>query len=179
MGTYFKNEHGQEVGLCTSCNTIKPKSHLLSDERSLRLFKKCHECNRERAREQLATGHAIRMILFERAGGCVWPECHMRYPRDLRGNFALDHINPELKLHNKETKAVWIACNQEEFWSRVVPNLQVLCNHHNGEKAGIQFGVGGIMHVEPWDDDEEIPHIDFNEIKLVLPGFEEYANPLT
>lgn len=36
------------------------------------------------------------------------------------------------------------------------------------------------MHVNPWDDeDEDIPHIEFNEIKLVLPGFEEYANPLT
>jgi hypothetical protein len=104
----------------------------------------------------------------------------MKYPRDFRGNFALDHIDPSLKLHINETKPNWIAHNQEEFWSRVAPNLQVLCTHHNSVKMVEQFGSGGDMHVDPWEDDEEeIPHIDFNEVKLVLPGFEQFANPLT
>ena len=103
----------------------------------------------------------------------------MKYPRDFRGNFALDHIDPSLKLHSKETSPIWIAHNEQEFWSRVEPNLQVLCVHHNSVKRGLQYGVGGEMHVQPWDDNEEdIPHIDFNEVKLVLPGFEKYANPL-
>jgi hypothetical protein len=104
----------------------------------------------------------------------------MQYPRDLRGNFALDHIDPRLKVHGEETRARWIACNQEEFWSRVAPNLQVLCTHHNLVKMADERRVGGIMHVEPWDENgQDIQHIDFNEVKLVLPGFEEFANPLT
>ncbi len=180
MGTYFKNEHGQEVGLCPKCNTIKPKSHLVRHSQDERWFHFCYECNRRKNREQQAIGDRIRQSIFLKAGGCVWPGCHMRYPQDLRGNFCLDHINPELKLHKHETQSMWIASNQEEFWSRVAPNLQVLCVHHNLEKMANEYTVGGIMHVEPWDgDDDDIPHIDFNEIKLVLPGFEEYANPLT
>jgi len=180
MGTYFKNEQGQEVGLCTHCNTIKPKSHLVDHTLQPGQFTKCYECQRTQSRNQLEQGHAIRAIIFERAGGCVWPGCHMKYPRDFRGNFALDHIDPSLKLHVKETSANWIPHNQQEFWSRVAPNLQVLCQHHNNVKRGQEYGVGGDMHIEPWDeDDQEIPHIDFNEVKLVLPGFEEFANPLT
>ncbi len=180
MATYFKNEQSHEVGLCPICNTIKPKSHLVPHNQNERWFHFCYECGRRRSRERLAIGDRIRHSILLKAGGCVWPGCHMKYPRDLRGNFALDHINPQLKLHSNETSSLWILHNQDEFWSRVVPNLQVLCVHHNGEKFSKEFGVGGIMHVEPWDDnDEDIPHIDFNQIKLVLPGFEEYANPLT
>ena len=178
MPQYFINEQGQQVGLCTMCNRIKPKSHLLA--RSHDTFHYCHECNRKKTRRHSERGHMIREILLVRAGGCVWPGCHMQYPRDFRGNFALDHINPRLKLHIRETQPMWISCNQEEFWSRVAPNLQVLCQHHNNAKSTEEYGVGGDMHVEPWDyDDQEIPHIDFNEVKLVLPGFEEFANPLT
>ncbi len=180
MGTYFKNEHGQDVGLCPNCNTIKPRSHLIDSTHQLGQFTKCYECQRVSTRQRLEEGNAIRAIILEAAGGCVWPGCHMKYPRDFSGNFALDHINPALKIHKKETAADWIVFNQEEFWSRVAPNLQVLCTHHNLVKRAQQYGVGGEMHVNPWDDeDEDIPHIEFNEIKLVLPGFEEYANPLT
>ena len=180
MGTYFKNEQGQEVGLCPTCNIIKPRSHLIQQTHRSEQFTTCYECQRIRTRRQNEVGHAIRAIILERAGGCVWPGCHMKYPRDFRGNFALDHIDPSLKLHDKETWPTWLAYNQEEFWSRVAPNLQVLCQHHNSVKKAQEYGVGGDMHIEPWDqDEEEIPHIDFNEIKLVLPGFEEYANPLT
>ena len=179
MATFFKNEQGQEVGLCPLCDTIKPKSHLVQHSQSERWFHFCYECGRRKSRERIVEGDRVRHSILLKAGGCVWPGCHMRYPRDWRGNFALDHINPALKLHNKETDAKWIVAHEEEFWSRVAPNLQVLCVHHNLVKKGQEFGVGGIMHVEPWDDDEEIPHIDFNEMKLVLPGFEEYANPLT
>ena len=180
MPKLFKNEHGQDVGLCTHCNTIKPKSHLVPFAKREGEFVQCYECNRQDSRKYLAKGDAIRHSIFLKAGGCVWPGCHMRYPQDLRGNFALDHINAALKLHIRETGSMWIACNQEEFWSRVAPNLQVLCVHHNLEKKSLEYNVGGTMHVNPWDkDEEEIPHIDFNEIKLVLPGFEEYANPLT
>ena len=180
MGTFFKNEQGQEVGLCPNCNIIKPRSHLIQQTYKSEQFFKCYECQRTYTRRQNQVGHAIRAIILERDGGCVWPGCHMKYPRDFRGNFALDHIDPSLKLHDKETWPSWIPHNQEEFWSRVAPNLQVLCQHHNSVKKTQDYGVGGNMHIEPWDQDEEdIPHIDFKEIKLVLPGFEEYANPLT
>ena len=180
MGQYFKNEQGHEVGLCPGCNKIKPRSHMLAASQQRPGFIHCHECNRRANRKRLEKGQMIRSLLYERSGGCVWPGCHMKYPRDFRGNFALDHIDPSLKLHEKETAPLWIACNQEEFWSRVAPNLQVLCTHHNLVKMSQEYGVGGSMHVEPWEeDDQEIPHIDFNEVKLVLPGFEAFANPLT
>ncbi len=181
MGKFFKNEQGHEVGLCPCCNTIKPRSHLQDFPRGgPNAFTQCYECQRLASRKRDQRGHAIRAVIFERAGGCVWPGCHLKYPRDFPRNFALDHIDPSLKLHQNETKASWISHNQEEFWLRVAPNLQVLCTHHNLVKMAEEFGVGGDMHVEPWEDvGEEIPHIDFNEIKLVLPGFEEYANPLT
>ena len=180
MGKYFKNEQGQEVGLCPTCKKIKPRSHLRANSGNMPGFLTCHECNREKVRRWTQKGQVIREGIFLRAGGCLWPECHMKYPRDFRGNFALDHIDPSLKLHYRETQPLWIAANQEEFWSRVAPNLQVLCQHHNSVKRGQEYGVGGDMHIQPWDqEDEDIPHIDFNQIKLVLPGFEEYANPLT
>ena len=104
----------------------------------------------------------------------------MKFPRDLQGNFALDHIDPSLKQHKNETMAQWVIWHKEEFWRRVFPNLQVLCNHHNSEKYAIEYGVGGIMHTDPWDEDiDEESILDFNEIALVLPGMEEFANPLT
>jgi len=104
----------------------------------------------------------------------------MRYPRDLPGNFALDHIDPSLKQHDQEVKGTWVICNQEEFWRRVFPNLQVLCQHHNGEKSHIEYGVGGIMHTDPWGEDvNEDLTLDFNQIAFRLPGMEEFANPLT
>ena len=180
MGKYFKNGQGQEVGLCPSCNTIKPKSHFIDQTQQSGQFIMCYPCNRGRSRKLLREGQQIRNLLYERAGGCVWLGCHMQYPKDLVGNFCLDHINPKLKKGHHETNPKWIVHNQQEFWSRVVPNLQVLCMHHNGVKRAQQYGAGGDMHVEPWDEEnQEIPHIDFNEIKLVLPGFEEFANPLT
>ena len=181
MGRYFKNEEGQDVGLCPTCNKIKPKLYLQA-HRTIGpdFFTQCIECRRAATTKALREGQMIRNLLYERAGGCVWPDCHLRYPRDFVGTFCLDHINPSLKKGSYETNAMWITHNEEEFWTRVVPNLQVLCVHHNQVKRAQQYGVGGEMHIEPWDQDEEdIPHIDFNEIKLVLPGFEEYANPLT
>ena len=181
MGTYFKNEEGQEVGLCPRCNIIKPKAYLQHHQTAgPDQFTQCIHCQRAATTKSLKEGQQIRNLLYERAGGCVWPDCHLRYPKDFVGNFCLDHIDPKLKQSKYETNPSWIVFNQEEFWSRVVPNLQVLCFHHNGVKKAQQFGVGGEMHIEPWDEDEEqIPHIDFKKIKLVLPGFEEYANPLT
>ena len=183
MGKYFKNEQGYDVGLCTPCNTIKPRSHFVDQTHQPEQFIACYDCTRDKSRKFLREGQQIRNLLYERAGGCVWPDCHLRYPKDFVGNFCLDHINPSLKKGVYETSPKWIVHNQEEFWSRVAPNLQVLCMHHNGVKAAQQYGVGGDMYVDPWDqddqDDQEIPHIDFNEIKLVLPGFEEFANPLT
>jgi len=70
--------------------------------------------------------------------------------------------------------------NQEEFWRRVFPNLQVLCHHHNETKRTIEFGFGGAMYTDPWDEKEnEIVIVDFNEVAFRLPGMEEFANPLT
>jgi len=104
----------------------------------------------------------------------------MRYPRDFAGNFALDHIDPTLKTGVHETKASWVLAHLDEFWKRVVPNLQVLCQHHNNEKNRSENGVGGVLHVNPWEvQEEEIDIVDFNEVAFRLPGMEEFANPLT
>jgi len=104
----------------------------------------------------------------------------MRYPRDLYGNFELDHIDPTLKIKRGETKSNWIASNQDEFWTRVYPNLQVLCGHHHRLKSASEKKVGGILYINVWDrDNEEDQIVDFNGIALRLPGMESFANPLT
>ena len=180
MGTLFTNDNGEEVGLCPDCNKIKPASHFILRKETSNQFRTCYGCRREQSRERTKKGAEIRHSIMLAAGGCVWPGCHMRYPQDLAGNFALDHIDPLLKLHVRETNSKWVYINQEEFWSRVAPNLQVLCNHHNLLKSAQERRVGGILHTDPWDEDEtDFEPIDFNEIKPVLPGFEEFANPLT
>ena len=107
--------------------------------------------------------------------------CHMRYPRDLRGNFALDHIDATLKQDDRETQPAWIACNEQEFFKRIRPNLQVLCTHHNNLKKSIEYNVGGIHHVNPWEreDDELTEDKYYEDVQLVIPGLELIPNPLT
>jgi hypothetical protein len=135
----------------------------------------CHDCNRIKVKDRNAVGHAQRERLFLAAGGCQWVEngvrCIMRYPDHHRGNFALDHIDPSLK-QPKDLLPAWIAGNVDEFWSRVAPNLQVLCQHHNSVKCWQQYGVGGELHVEPWleDYDQEFMPPTINQLSLFNPN---------
>ena len=180
MGTFFINEQGQRVGLCPECKEIKADVMFQKRRKGSNQFTRCYECNRKRGLVLSAEWAVMRHEILTRAGGCVWPGCHMKYPRDLPGNFALDHIDPSLKQHRRETKHSWVMHNQEEFWRRVFPNLQVLCHHHNNEKRCIEFGVGGVMHTDPWDEDVDKDLIlDFTEIAMRLPGMESFVNPLT
>lgn len=180
MGFFFINDDGQRVGLCPTCNNIKPDYLMRAYKDKPEQFRTCYECNRKTGRAVEEQWQQIRHSLLLKAGGCVWPGCHMRYPQDLSGNFALDHIDPKLKTGNHETKGTWVMAHLDEFWERVVPNLQVLCNHHNYEKMKMEIGVGGVLHINPWDEQEdEIRIVDFNEIAFRLPGMEEFANPLT
>jgi hypothetical protein len=171
MGTFFVNDQGVKVGLCPVCKIIKPSQVLRASPYSSEQFIICHECNRTNTRNHQQIGQRIRLQIFEEAGGCQWfGGCHLRYPRDYSGNFALDHVNPKLKLHKSETRSGWIASNLVEFETRVKPNLQVLCNHHNTLKGGEEYGVGGFMHIEPWDQ-EDIDNnsvIHFDEIQPQL-----------
>ena len=146
----------------------------------------CYDCNRKRTRVSLTRGLEIKSQILNEAGGCMWVgddglRCHMRYPRDHRGNFALDHIDASLKQGHHETQPTWIGCNEQEFFKRVRPNLQVLCHHHNNLKRSIEFGVGGIHHVNPWEreDDELNDEVYYDDIQLVIPGLELILNPLT
>jgi len=180
MGTFFTNDQGQRVGLCQGCNQIKPDFMFILDKRKSNQFTICYHCNRERRRGQLMQWAAIRHNILIQAGGCVWPGCHMKYPRDFSGNFALDHIDPTLKTGSHETTDWWVVAHLDEFWERVVPNLQVLCHHHNGEKNSIESGVGGVLHTDPWDEDiDEDLILDFNDLAPCLPGMESFMNPLT
>jgi len=180
MGTFFINDSGQSVGLCPKCNLIKPQAMFAKQTYQVNQFTYCYVCMREFTQIRRSIGDQIKISIIEQAGGCVWPGCHMRYPRDFFGNFELDHINPELKIKPTETKSTWIASNQEEFWIRVYPNLQVLCGHHHQEKTRSEQKAGGILHVNPWDrDTDEDSIVDFNEIAPVLPGMESFVNPLT
>ena len=135
----------------------------------------CIDCVRLLATKRNAIGHAQREIVLSRSGGCEWIDggvrCIMRYPEHYRGNFALDHIDPTLKRSNDLLPA-WIASNIDEFWSRVVPNLQVLCHHHNSVKCWQQYGVGGEMHVDPWleEYDYELIPPDDNQLTLFGPN---------
>jgi len=180
MGFFFINDDGQRVGLCPKCNKIKPDVLFRAYKDRPEQFRDCYECHREYRRAICEEWQQIRHSLLLKAGGCVWPGCHMRYPQDLSGNFALDHIDPTLKTGAHETKSWWVLSHLHEFWGRVVPNLQVLCHHHNTEKNSVESGVGGVLHTDPWDEDiDEDLIVDFNEIAFRLPGMEEFANPLT
>ena len=136
----------------------------------------CQDCNRIRVRHRNSLGHAQREMILSRAGGCEWIEngvrCILKYPDHHRGNFALDHIDPKLKQKNDLLPA-WIASNLDEFWSRVVPNLQVLCQHHNSVKCWQEYGVGGSLHVDPWLEDYDDELIAPDETQLTLFGLNE------
>lgn len=133
----------------------------------------CFDCNRVKVRSKNALGMAQREIVLSRAGGCQWVEdgvrCNLRYPEHHRGNFALDHIDPRLK-RKSDLLPSWISSNVDEFWSRVVPNLQVLCQHHNSVKCWQEYGVGGSMHVEPWLEQYDYELIPPDENQLTLFG---------
>lgn len=180
---------GVRVARCpySGCEqAIKPVSKFVSWTAPLAKATYCHDCNRKNVRKVRERGLEVKEQLLTEAGGCMWlnddgTRCHMRYPRDHRGNFTLDHIDASLKEGDHETRADWIVSHEQEFFERVRPNLQVLCCHHNRIKASIEQGVGGILHVNPWEREDDGSDNDtyYDDFQLVIPGLELGPNPLT
>jgi len=176
-------EDGVRVFRCTKQGCIRPVQMFNRWYGSTRNFW-CQECNNRKNKEKNLIGFQIRHEIMLQDGGCVWVEddgtrCGLRYPEHLRGNFALDHIDPTLKQHLRETHVSWIACNQDEFFTRVRPNLQTLCQHHNAVKNTKDHGIGGKYYVAPWSENFNTSDAEYEDMYLVLPGMESFVNPLT
>ena len=180
MGTFFRDGNGNTVGLCPDCKRIKPETHFRKRRDRTAQFISCYDCEYDRSVARHRLGQEERHRILQAAGRCMWPDCHLRYPQDHRGNFELDHIDPRLKQHERELDAVWISGHVQEFRMRVEPNLQVLCRHHNLVKRNLEYGKGGFMYKTPWEEQSDASFVDLNDLTPQLPGFEDvFSDPLT
>lgn len=154
MPRAYLNADGEWVKECIICGQIKPatKEHFYRHSPSSdNLDNRCILCHNQismtRGAQYRRRGAIIKQqVMLSLGGKCSEPGCHMRYPEDHPGNFDLDHINPSLKQHDKETDIKWIALNEPEFMTRVVPNLQILCCHHHRVRTSQQRSFGGEIY---------------------------------
>jgi hypothetical protein len=154
MPLAYPNADGELVKRCTVCGEVKPATldHFYQHKQSLgELDHRCRIChnrismirNRERRRRGSIIKEQVKASISDK---CQHPGCHMRYPEDHPLNFDLDHIDPKLKLREDETDVKWIAANEHEFRTRVVPNLQLICCHHHRMRTGEQRTFGGEIY---------------------------------
>jgi hypothetical protein len=155
MGLPYPNADGELVKRCSICDEAKPATidYFYPHKKTYdRLDTRCRIChnrtnmvkNRERRRDGSRIKEEVKASLGNR---CQHPGCHMRYPEDHPLNFDLDHIDPKLKDEKcDETDLKWIAANEHEFRTRVVPNLQLLCCHHHRMRTGEQRTFGGEIY---------------------------------
>jgi len=139
----------------------------------------CITCSLVYRRVWGETGQKIReQIIFE-AGGCENPDCcssnygerSILHEKNYL-NFQLDHIDESLKIHKRETSNDFIYRNQEEFFSRVRPNLQVLCYQCHLIKSSLSLRFGNSVHQKMYGRKPPSQFIDpgydlFNDVQRV------------
>ena len=138
---------------CRICQRELSIDKFTNQQNSKRKRTECMECALSRVRDRTKPGFEIKSLIKKEAGGCQNPDCCSANhgERLLVTNFnelmfQLDHIDESLKLHTMETKASWIACNKDEFFDRVKPNIQVLCYQCHQQKTSNAHRVGNKVH---------------------------------
>ena len=77
--------------------------------------------------------------------GCC-QHCLRPYTEEDWHFFEFDHIDSKLKQLKKETDARWVAGHTDEFITRVVPNLQLLCVKCHKIKTIEEMKLGGAVY---------------------------------
>jgi hypothetical protein len=137
----------------------------------------CKSCDSKDQLRRRLIGIEVKILVKKQAGGCQNELCCSSNDRgralltDLNEkSFQLDHIDESLKIHNYETQGEWIAGNEEEFWSRVRPNIQVLCYQCHAIKTNLSQKLGNVVHGKMYGRKSPAQFIDpdynlFNQVQ--------------
>ncbi len=135
----------------------------------------CKECNVGYIQKRRQIGTEIRRKIMDESEGCQNPSC-CSSPEHGRllitgynyGLFDLDHINESLKLHRYEVESAWIVANEDEFWTRIKPNVQVLCRQCHLFKTSKSRRTGGAVYQKIHGRKPPLQFID--------PGYDLFNN---
>ncbi len=163
---------------CTKCRVIKSVS--LFNKQKIRLDglrSTCKTCDAVAAAQVTARGLKVIQDLATSRGCCQ--HCSRPYTNEDWFFFEFDHINAKLKRSNKETDTRWIAAHTDEFLTRVVPNLQLLCVKCHKIKSGAEIKIGGAVYQKTFGETKPAQVIQRDltlfDPHLIIESREEYT----
>ena len=130
---------------CTKCHVVKQLTDFSNVDRGkYGKNSKCKKCNQLYAEKKTERGLKILKELASSQRCCQ--HCSRLYTNEDWHFFEFDHINPNLKLFKNEAEARWIDGHRDEFYTRVAPNLQLLCVKCHKIKTSEEIKLGGSVH---------------------------------
>jgi len=140
--------------LCRKCSLVKSLTEFNKNPKNKKDGRQtyCKNCQSNMNAANVRKGLEILQTLARTKGSCNI--CQRLYKDEDWHFFEFDHIDPTLKLSKYETMTPWIAHNVEQFFERVVPNLQLLCVKCHKEKTSEELRIGGRVHQRRQENDK-------------------------
>ena len=135
----------------------------------------CRDCQLLSSNKVADLGMNVRLRIVLESGGCQNSDCcsspyggRLVFTGSNYGLFELDHVDESKKLHKNETNIKWIATNENEFWSRVRQNIQVLCYQCHRLKSNSSNRAGNAVYQKRFGRKPPAQFID--------PGYDLFNN---
>ena len=145
---------------CTKCQLVKSVTEFNKNNATKdRLYHHCKDCARKNLDKHTKLGLEMLQNFALQAGQCKL--CSRNFTIDDWHLFDLDHIDPNQKLHKRETSPIWVALHQQEFELRVKSNIQLLCIKCHRNKTTEESKRGGSVHQKIHGQSEPSEVIDF------------------
>ncbi len=163
---------------CAKCRVIKSVSLFNKNKNNPSgLHSYCKTCHSILAGELTGRGLKVLKDLATTRGQCE--HCSRLYTEEDWHFFEFDHIDAKLKQSKRETNVRWIAGHINEFLTRVVPNLQLLCVKCHKIKSVEEQKLGGSVYQKMYGQSEPAQVIQrdltlFDPHLIIEPG-EEYT----
>ena len=130
---------------CTKCHVVKSGTEFNKSKKySQGLHLWCKVCVATSAKRLTERGLKVLKSLAENRGCCQ--HCLRPYTEEDWHFFEFDHIDPNLKLFKTETESRWVAGHIDDFITRVVQNLQLLCVKCHKIKSIEEMKLGGSVY---------------------------------
>jgi hypothetical protein len=130
---------------CSICQLVKSLTEFNKNNGNQdRLSTYCRVCQSKYTANRTKRGLSVLQDLAITIGCCS--HCQRPYTNEDWHFFEFDHIDPSLKQSRRETDTKWIASNLNEFFTRVAPNLQLLCVKCHKIKTSKELKIGGTIY---------------------------------